>query len=173
MINKKIIISGPSGSGKDFLVREFLKKGLKYLPKFTTRPKRLNETNGLEYNFISKEEFDNLINSDKIKLYQVINILDDIWYYGITTECFLNSELFIMTPDEINQLSSEDINNCYIIYLDIDVKVRERRILKRNDNNDSIKRRIESDRKDFENFSKFNLRITNPEFNIDIIYEKL
>ncbi len=36
---EKIILTGKSGSGKDFLLRGLVKKGLIYSPKFTTIPK--------------------------------------------------------------------------------------------------------------------------------------
>jgi hypothetical protein len=34
----------------------------------------------------------------------------------------------------------------------------------RNMPGDSVDRRIEADRKDFENFTNYNIRITNPDF---------
>ena len=55
-------------------------------------------------------------------------------------------------------------NNPIIIYFDIDESVRRQRMLERNMPGDSVERRIEADRKDFENFTNYDLKITNPDF---------
>jgi guanylate kinase len=62
-LNKKgllVVISGPSGVGKS-TVRQalFSMKGhkLSYSVSMTTRPPRVTETNGVDYYFVSQEEF--------------------------------------------------------------------------------------------------------------------
>ena len=54
------IVSAPSGSGKSTLVRRLLDtvSGLLFSISYTTRPPRINEANGVDYNFISKEDFE-------------------------------------------------------------------------------------------------------------------
>jgi guanylate kinase len=168
---EKIILLGKSGSGKDFLLRGLIKKELKYAPKFTTRPKRSLETNGIEYNFIDNNQFEELNKKGEIKVYQSFLIGEDTWYYGITKENFDNNQIFIMTPFEISQLSEKDIKSSFIVYLDIDIEIRRKRISNRNDNNDSIERRLNSDEIDFANFNQYDLRITDPEFESDWIYD--
>ncbi len=75
-----VIISGPSGSGKDTI----LKKALKILPeiKFSissiTRPMREGEVQGEKYNFISKEAFEDMIKNDMLLEYN--NYVGN--YYG-------------------------------------------------------------------------------------------
>jgi guanylate kinase len=56
------IISAPSGSGKSTLVgkvREIVPR-LDFSISYTTRPPRGNERNGVEYFFVSREEFDRM-----------------------------------------------------------------------------------------------------------------
>ncbi len=57
--NKLIIISSPSGAGKTTLCKFLLKKMKKISLSisYTSRSKRLNETNGKDYFFVSKDEF--------------------------------------------------------------------------------------------------------------------
>ena len=57
--NKLIIISSPSGAGKTTLCKLLLKKmnNIKLSVSYTSRKKRINEVNGKEYFFVSKEKF--------------------------------------------------------------------------------------------------------------------
>lgn len=169
--NEKIILVGPSGSGKDFLLRGLVTKGLKYFPKFTTRPKRSLETNGVEYDFISESQFHGLLESGDIKTHQVFPIKDEKWYYGISKENFDDNQAFIMTPHELSMLSTQDRKQSFVVYLDIDESVRRQRLSNRNDNNDSVERRISADNQDFKNFNNYDLRLNDPTFEIDWIYD--
>lgn len=172
MINKneKIIIVGKSGSGKDWLLRQLKNEGLRSSVKVTTRPQRQNEEEGVNYYFKSNFEFDNLLKENKFIVEQkFLNNKNELWKYGILMDDFENSQAFIMTPDEIKQIDDEKRKNCFIVYLDIDRKTREGRILHRNDDNDSVIRRLEADEIDFQNFKDYDLKITDPQFEVDMI----
>jgi guanylate kinase len=171
MKNEKIILVGKSGSGKDFLLRGLVKMGLKYQPKITTRPIRKSEKQGVEYIFESNEIFENLLKSNQIKTHQHFLINDCDWFYAITNENFDNHQLFIMTPHEISCLTEEARKQCFVVYLDICEEVRRKRINRRNDNNDSVNRRIEADNQDFLGFSDYDLRITDPDFEVSMVYD--
>ena len=168
---EKIIIIGGSGSGKDYLRRKLIVLGLKYSPKFTTRPKRKLEVQGKDYDFIDYDYYVYLYNNKKVKTSQAFVINGVNWYYGITEENWKNNQLFIMTPHEIGQLSEDELKSCFVVFLNIDENTRQTRLLERNDNNDSIERRIKSDFEDFKNFRKYDLSITDPEFEAEWIYD--
>ena len=57
------IISAPSGSGKSTLVNEVRKQltGIEFSVSWTTRPPRGSEQQGREYNFTSREEFEQMV----------------------------------------------------------------------------------------------------------------
>jgi len=63
-----IVISGPSGAGKDTVMQRMKERGLPFhfVVTATTRPKRANEVHGRDYWFVSKEEFARMINEDEL-----------------------------------------------------------------------------------------------------------
>ncbi len=66
MTGKLFILSGPSGVGKGTLRENALKNfsNLVYSISCTTREPREGETNGVEYRFISRDEFEQGINNN-------------------------------------------------------------------------------------------------------------
>ena len=58
-----IVISGPSGVGKDTLIEHLLKldSNLRYSISYTTRPPRPGEVDGVNYRFVSREQFEKLL----------------------------------------------------------------------------------------------------------------
>ncbi len=78
------IISGPSGSGKDTLLKKLFEKcpELKFSISSITRGMREGEVEGEKYNFISREKFESMIKEDKLLEYNVyVNN-----YYGTPRE---------------------------------------------------------------------------------------
>ncbi len=85
MINTKkqgnlIVISGPSGTGKDTVVNKLVsdKKDIWVSVSCTTRSPRGNEKDGVEYFFLKKEDFEKKINNNEFLEYAMFN--DN--YYG-------------------------------------------------------------------------------------------
>ena len=64
--NKIIIISSPSGAGKTTLCKLLLKKmhNINLSVSYTSRSKRLNEINGKDYFFVTKEKFKHLMDKN-------------------------------------------------------------------------------------------------------------
>lgn len=176
MKKERCIIVAPSGAGKDYLMRKLVEKGLKGCIKVTTRPKRKNEIQGVTYNFISESDFSQLICENKLLVYQTFNVTPEnkepeTWYYGITLQDFNESQVFIMTPGELKKLTPEMRLKCFVVYLDIERSIRELRLLNRDDKNDSIRRRLDADDIDFNGFNDYDLKITDPEFLADDVYD--
>ncbi len=61
-----VVISGPSGVGKDAALQgmKLLQRPWRYITTVTTRPKRPGERDGIDYIFMSPEEFSNLMTED-------------------------------------------------------------------------------------------------------------
>ena len=65
--------------------------------------------------------------------------------------------------EKVLELAKKDRKNSFIIYLDIDERIREIRLSNRNDA-DSVDRRLKADKEMFENFNDYDLRISKPDF---------
>lgn len=174
--SEKLVLLGKSGSGKDYLMRKLVEKGLKPCLKWTTRPARKFEQQGITYNFVSESKFIQSISQNDFLCYQQFQVTPEgkepeNWYYGITLEEFETSQVFIMTPGEFKNLTPEMRKGCFVVYLDIDRSIRESRLLGRQDKNDSITRRLDADDIDFQEYKDYDLKVTDPEFSADDVYD--
>ena len=89
MSGKVVILCAPSGSGKTTLAKHLLsikKLNLKFSVSATTRKKRVNEEDGIDYHFISIESFKNKIDNDSFIEYE--KVYDNI-FYGTLKSCLL------------------------------------------------------------------------------------
>ncbi len=82
-----IILSSPSGAGKTTLVKLISKKNNLYTSiSHTTRSPRTSEIDGVDYFFVNKKKFKNLINEDQFLEYaKVFNN-----YYGTSKDNVIN-----------------------------------------------------------------------------------
>lgn len=66
-----VVVSGPSGCGKDTVVAHYASNNdeIRLSISTTTRAIRLGEKNGVDYNFISEKEFNELIKSNGLLEY--------------------------------------------------------------------------------------------------------
>lgn len=65
-----IVFSAPSGCGKGTMLAEILKdESFHYSVSTTTRQPRVGEIDGINYHFISKEDFENKISNDEFLEY--------------------------------------------------------------------------------------------------------
>jgi guanylate kinase len=74
-----LVVSGPSGSGKSSIVRELIERlGLEFSVSATTRLPRPGERHGVHYNFISRRDFEAMIENDELLEWAIYNNR----YYG-------------------------------------------------------------------------------------------
>ena len=78
--NIMLILSSPSGVGKTTLTKKIQQKysSFKISVSHTTRKPRSNEVDGIDYNFVSQSEFEDLIK--KGEFYEYAKIFEN--YYG-------------------------------------------------------------------------------------------
>lgn len=155
----KIIIVGGGGSGKDYLKKLFLDKGFKSDISYTTRPKRDDEEDGVDYHYVSEEDFDQMVGENKFLQWKSFRG----WRYGTHKFEWNTKDIFIQTPEGLEALTERDRASSFVVFVDIKESIREARLRERNDADD-VERRLNADREQFDGFTDYDLRITNPEF---------
>ena len=85
-----VILSGVAGAGKDTIKKELIKRmeNVESLPSFTSRPIREGDIEGQTYNFVSREEFENMIEKQEFYEYDIHHNQ----YYG-TSRKLLNDKI--------------------------------------------------------------------------------
>ena len=156
----KLILVGKAASGKDFLKNRLVAKNFKPVISCTTRPPRENEVNHKDYHFVDKQEFEDMISCGEFVEYMEFNG----WYYGQTKKDFDLADVMIMSKDGLDVLPREYRDQCMVIYLDPPRLTRVERLEYRNDPNDSIVRRMNTDDEQFKDFRDYDLKVRNDDF---------
>lgn len=149
---KIIALMGKAGSGKDTVLRKLMEEypdKLHEIISCTTRPPREGEKNGINYYFLSVEEFtEKVLNGDMIEA----TMFND-WHYG-TMKSALDSEKWnigVFNPDGIRCLQEEKDIELVTYWISACDKTRLIRQLEREENPDidEIIRRFKTDKEDF------------------------
>jgi len=158
MSHKRVILCGPSATGKNFIREAFQKKGYLIDVSYTTRSPRENEKEGTDYRFISEKRFIERINDSFF--YEYVKYGDN--YYGTGNWEWNKANVFIMETDGINKIKPEDRNDCLIIYINTPFDVRLRRMRKlRKWDEDEILKRIKTDFEKFKGFKDYDIEISS------------
>ena len=152
---KIIALMGKAGSGKDTILRKLAHMypdKLHEIISCTTRPPREGEKNGINYYFLSVENFtERILNGDMIEATMFNN-----WHYG-TMKSALDSEKWnigVFNPDGIRCLQEEKDIELVVYLIDALDKTRLIRQLEREEypDIDEIIRRFKVDKEDFSRY---------------------
>ena len=143
-----VILSGVSGAGKDTVKKELMNKmeDVITLPSYTSREPRDGEQEGVEYHFISKDEFKDRIENNEFYEYDIHHEN----YYG-TSRKLMNEKIesgkIIIKDIEVN--GTENLINILkneikliTIFLKVDEQELRSRLEKRGESKESIDLRL-------------------------------
>ncbi len=144
-MNKLIVITGKTASGKDTVVAKLLEKfpDFKKILTTTSRAMREREINGVDYNFISKEDFKKKIeNNDFIEYVEYAGN-----FYGTERDQLISDKNLIWRIDPSRAGKIRDLidNEVLVIYLTVDDEVVLQRLKKRNLSQEEIDHRMKDD----------------------------
>ena len=174
--NIMIILSSPSGVGKTTLTKKIQQKNqsFKISVSHPTRTPRSNEIDGVDYFFVSKLKFKELI--DKKKFYEYAKIFDN--YYGTLKEnvdqsILKNDIIFDIDWQGTKQLSKFKNLNLIKIYLITENKEElKKRLINRNQNTaDEIEKRFKSFDKDIQHWNDYDYIIINK--NLEVCFKQI
>ena len=166
---KLIVISGPSGVGKNTIADELLKKDLpvEKIVTYTAREPRPKEKNGLDYNFISQLEFEKKIEEKFFLEWAIVHGR----YYGTGQESvekiLARGSSVLLVIDVQGALQVKDfIKDSVLIFIKAEnYEVLKKRIKKRskNINPADLKTRLDNARKEMAIANEYNYLIVNKE----------
>ena len=174
--NIMVILSSPSGAGKTTLTKKLQQKynNFKISVSHTTRPPRSNEVDGVDYNFITKKKFKDLIN-DK-EFYEYAKIFDN--YYGTLKKNVdkilkKNDIIFDIDWQGTKQLSKFKELKLVKLYLITDSKSElKKRLLNRDQNTkEEIEKRFNSFDEDVKHWKDYDYIIINK--NLEVCFKQI
>lgn len=170
---KIIAIIGEAGSGKDTLMNKVIYEAgaapvsiFHTLISCTTRPPRDYEKDGVNYYFLTNEEFaTRVLKNDFLEVSEFNN-----WFYG-TAKSELDPNkinIAVLNPEGIENILLHNDIQLKVFYLDVKGKTRLIRQLQREENPDipEIYRRYMADDEDF-NYLPFEYETLKNENNVD------
>ena len=161
-----IVVSGPSGAGKDTIVSELLKRNKNiYLSiSMTTRDRREKEKDGVDYYFVDEEKFIDNIKKDNFLEYAKVY---DKYYGTPKDEVVKRLEKGIDVVLVIDITGALNIKKMFkdaifIFIMPPDLKTLMRRIIDRNrDPREKMLKRFKEDYKLVNEFNKYNYVVVN------------
>ena len=172
-----IVISAPSGAGKTSIIKEILIE----FPEFvfsisaTTRKKRDNEKEGVDYFFISEEDF-----KEKIEKQEFVEFEKMYDYFYGTYKSFIDNNVseektVLLDVDVKGALSIKKIYPeaalIYILPPSLDILI-ERLQKRQTEDEKDFKKRIERAKMELSLKDKFDYFVVNKDLNIAILEVK-
>tara|TARA_B100001057_G_scaffold102383_1_gene99599 strand:- start:320 stop:913 length:594 start_codon:yes stop_codon:yes gene_type:complete len=174
--NIMLVLSSPSGVGKTTLTKKIQQKykSFKISVSHTTRSPRSNEVDGVDYNFVSHEKFQNLIK--KNDFYEYAKIFGN--FYGTLKK---NIDKLIIENDIIFDIDWQGTKNLskfknlklIKIFLIADNKEElNKRLLKRNQNTtEEISKRLNAFDDDIKHWNDYDFIVINK--NLDTCFKQI
>ena len=168
------IIAAPSGCGKTSLVEALIKKtkNLCVSVSYTTRPPRPDEVNGINYYFVSINEFEEMIKNNAFVEYA--SVFDN--HYGSSTK--LISEKLDEGVDVILEIDwqgarqvKENMPNAISIFIlpPSNEALLGRLKQRAQDNDETIKKRMSDAQNQMQHFNEFDYLVINDDFHSALI----
>ena len=167
-----IVISGPSGVGKDTVLQRMKERELpfNFVVTATTRPKRENEVHGKDYLFVSKDEFARMIEANELLEYAIV--YND--YKGIpkqqVREALASGKDVIMRIDvqgaaTVRKLALEAL----LIFLTTtsEEEMVNRLKARKSENSEGLALRIATARQELKRIEEFDYVVVNSDFHLD------
>ena len=167
-----IVISAPSGAGKTTLCSELQRRKphIKFSVSCTTRPKRKHEVDGVNYHFLSDQEFTEKVQNNEFVEYENVHG----YLYGTlrkTLEDALAQQEMVLFDVDVNgamAIKKNYSDNTYTIFIlppSLD-DLKKRLIQRGSETEERIDKRLERTAQEMEYKDKFDACIINDDLAI-------
>lgn len=153
---KIVALIGPAGAGKDYLRKRVadLNPQLHNVIGSTTRPPREGELEGVDYYYLTKEQFEEQVG----QMQMLAPVPFHEWWYGISKSALDENRinLAVLNPHTLDMLSRYEEIELYPILIKASDKTRTLRQLNRETDVDveGMIRRFHADKHDFESLEE-------------------
>ncbi len=172
-----VVISGPSGAGKDSLVQRLKDRGLPFhfVVTTTSRPPRPNEVHGVDYYFVSEETFQRYIAEDELLEYALVYGQYKGIHKAQIREALRSGKDVVMRLDvqgaaTVRRLVPEAV----LIFLTADEEELRRRLEERKtDSPEQIERRLARAREEMQVIDQFDYVVVNSYHNLECAVDQV
>ena len=174
--NIMVILSSPSGVGKTTITKKIQQKyqSFKISVSHTTRSPRSNEVEGVDYFFVSKKKFDELIKDNKF--YEYAKIFEN--YYGtlkknVDETLQKNDIIFDIDWQGTKQLSKfKNLNLIKIFLITENKEELKKRLMTRGQNtSEELEKRFNSFDEDIKYWNDYDYILINK--NLDVCFKQI
>jgi guanylate kinase len=167
-----VVISGPSGVGKDSVLLRMKERGLPFhfVVTATTRPPRPEERDGVDYIFVGREEFAGLIEKQELLEYAIVygdykGIPKDQVRKALASGMDVLMRVDVQGAATVRKLSAEAI----LIFLTTssEEELVERLQKRKTEASEDLKLRIATARQEFKRIAEFDYVVVNRDNELD------
>ena len=161
-----IVLSGPSGVGKSTVIAELFaqRSNIYFSVSYTTRQPRVGEQDGVNYNLVSREEFERMIADDELLEYA--EYVDN--YYGTSMKLIqekLDAGIDVLLDIEVQgaaKVRARCPDALFIFIIPPSFEELSRRLHRRNtDSEEVIAGRLAKARQEFREIPKYDYLVIN------------
>ena len=161
-----IVLSGPSGVGKSTVIAELFaqRSNIYFSVSYTTRQPRVGEQDGVNYNIVSREEFERMIADDELLEYA--EYVDN--YYGTSMKLIqekLDAGIDVLLDIEVQgaaKVRARCPDALFIFIIPPSFEELSRRLHRRNtDSEEVIAGRLAKARQEFREIPKYDYLVIN------------